>query len=80
MGPSFHQILIILLIVALLFGAAKLPQIGKGLGEAIKNFKKSVNDINEATDIDITPIAKKTAPAAEEKQDSSDEPQQGKNA
>lgn len=68
MGPSAHQLLIILLVVALLFGATKLPQIGKGLGEAIKNFKKSVNDINDATD--ITPIAtkkeEKPASAAEE--------------
>lgn len=54
-GP--WQIVIILLIIVLLFGAKKLPQIGKGMGEALRNFKKSVNDVEDATD--ITPIANK---------------------
>ena len=54
-GP--WQIIIILLIIVLLFGAKKLPQIGKGMGEALRNFKKSVNDVDDATD--ITPIANK---------------------
>ncbi|MDE7315990.1 MAG: twin-arginine translocase TatA/TatE family subunit, partial [Mucispirillum sp.] len=51
-GP--WQVILILLIIVLLFGAKKLPQIGKGMGEALRNFKKSVNDIDDATD--ITPI------------------------
>lgn len=51
MGIGSHQILLILLVVALLFGATKLPQIGKGMGEAIRNFKKSVKDVDDATDI-----------------------------
>mgnify|MGYP001580661422 CR=1 FL=1 len=34
--------LVILAIVLLLFGAAKLPSLGKGLGEGIRNFKKSL--------------------------------------
>ena len=38
-GP--WQVIIILLVVVLLFGAKKLPQIGKGMGEALRNFKKS---------------------------------------
>lgn len=62
MGISAQNVLIILLIVAILFGASKLPQIGKGMGEAIRNFKKSVKDIDDATD--ITPIeAKREEPA-----------------
>lgn len=36
------EILLILLIVALLFGGKKLPDLGKGLGEGIKNFKNSL--------------------------------------
>lgn len=51
MGIGSNQILLILLVVALLFGATKLPQIGKGMGEAIRNFKKSVKDVDDATDI-----------------------------
>lgn len=54
-GP--WQVILILLVIVLLFGAKKLPQIGKGMGEALRNFKKSVNDIDDATD--ITPIASK---------------------
>lgn len=36
------EILLIVLIVALLFGGKKLPELGKGLGDGIKNFKNSL--------------------------------------
>lgn len=36
------ELFVILLIVVVLFGASRLPQIGKGLGEGIKNFKKGL--------------------------------------
>jgi len=36
------ELLVILVIVILLFGVGKLPQLGKGLGEGIKNFKDSM--------------------------------------
>ncbi len=39
-----QELLIILLIVLIIFGASKLPQLGKGLGEGIKNFKKGIRD------------------------------------
>ena len=38
------ELLVILLIVVVLFGANKLPQLGRGLGTAIKNFKEGVNE------------------------------------
>ena len=38
------ELLIILLIVILIFGANKLPQLGKGIGSAIKDFKDGMND------------------------------------
>jgi sec-independent protein translocase protein TatA len=42
-GPvGLPELLIILAIVFLIFGANKLPQLGAGLGEGIKNFKKSI--------------------------------------
>ena len=41
------ELIVILLIVLLLFGAGKLPQIAKSMGEAIKEFKKSVNSKDE---------------------------------
>jgi sec-independent protein translocase protein TatA len=36
------ELLVILLIVLIVFGAGKLPQLGKGLGEGLRNFKDSV--------------------------------------
>lgn len=38
------ELLIILAIVVLLFGAGKLPQLGRGIGEAIRNFKGAMKD------------------------------------
>jgi len=41
---GFWEILLILLVVAVLFGGKKLPELGRGIGEAIKNFKKSMTE------------------------------------
>lgn len=49
---GWMELLLILIIVLIIFGAGKLPQLGEGLGKAIKGFKKSVH---EADAIDITP-------------------------
>jgi sec-independent protein translocase protein TatA len=49
-GPlGIPELLIILFIVFLIFGANKLPQLGAGLGEGIKNFKKSIKGDSEET-------------------------------
>jgi sec-independent protein translocase protein TatA len=44
------ELLVILLIVIVIFGAGKLPQLGKGLGEGIKNFKDAVKSGVEGKD------------------------------
>lgn len=44
MSPSIWQILIIVAIVVLLFGSKRIPELGKSLGEAIRGFKKGIND------------------------------------
>lgn len=41
-GPL--QIVLVLLVILLLFGASRLSEIGKGLGEGIRNFKKGLSD------------------------------------
>jgi len=51
-GLGATELIIILVIVIILFGASRLPEIGRGIGEAIKNFKKSTSDNPE---IDVTP-------------------------
>ncbi|BFU89156.1 MAG: Sec-independent protein translocase protein TatA [Nitrospira sp.] len=49
---GWMELMLILIIVLIIFGAGKLPQLGEGLGKAIKGFKKSVH---EADAIDVTP-------------------------
>ena len=54
-GMGFGELMLVLVIVVVVFGAQKLPQLGDGLGKAIKNFKRAVNAQNE---IDVSPTAK----------------------
>jgi sec-independent protein translocase protein TatA len=54
-GMGFGELVLILVIVVVVFGATKLPQLGDGLGKAIKNFKRAVNTQSE---IDVTPGSK----------------------
>jgi sec-independent protein translocase protein TatA len=51
-GLGTQELIIILLIVVVLFGATRLPKIGSGIGQAIRNFKKG---IKEGEEIDVTP-------------------------
>jgi sec-independent protein translocase protein TatA len=46
--PSVPHLLILLVVVLLLFGAGRLGELGKGLGEGIKNFKKGIADNDDA--------------------------------
>jgi len=50
---GFKEILIILLIVLILFGAKKIPELAKGLGSGVKEFKKAVNE-NDPADAKTT--------------------------
>ncbi len=50
---GWMELLLILFIVLIVFGAGKIPQLGEGLGKAIKGFKKSVH---EPDAIDVTPV------------------------
>ncbi len=48
---GFTELILILVIVLIIFGAGKLPQLGEGVGKAIKGFKKSLQEA-EAFDVD----------------------------
>jgi sec-independent protein translocase protein TatA len=48
-GLGTQELVVILAIVFLIFGAKRLPEIGSGLGKAIKNFKGGVKSIEEGT-------------------------------
>jgi sec-independent protein translocase protein TatA len=62
-GMGFGELVLVLIIVVVVFGATKLPQLGDGLGKAIKNFKRAVNSQDE---IDVSPGAKKGASELDE--------------
>ena len=47
MSLGAMEITIILIVVLLLFGGKKLPELAKGLGKGIKEFKKAKNDVSE---------------------------------
>ena len=55
-GIGTQEILVILVIVLVVFGAKRLPEIGGGLGRAIRNFRQAASEPDE---IDITPKADK---------------------
>jgi sec-independent protein translocase protein TatA len=46
-GLGLGELLVILLVLVLLFGASKLPQLGSGLGEGIKTFRKAFRDVQD---------------------------------
>lgn len=55
-GIGMQELLIILVIALVVFGANKLPEIGGGLGKAIRNFKRASTEPDE---VDITPKSPK---------------------
>ena len=58
-GIGMPELLVILVIIFIIFGAGKLPEIGSALGRGIKNFKKASHEPDE---IDVTPNSKKIDP------------------
>ncbi len=57
MGIGFPELMIILVIIMIIFGAGKLPEIGSAFGNSIKNFKKSMKEaeeIQEAANLEST--------------------------
>jgi len=57
-GLGVTELIIILVIVLIMFGAGKLPEIGDGIGRGIRNFRKAVKAPDE---IDVTPRDEKEA-------------------
>jgi len=57
-------ILLVIIVVLIITGFNKLPQVGSGLGRSIKNFKRSLNEPNE---IDVTPEAERKKHTDEDK-------------
>ena len=67
-APGGGQIILILVIVLIMFGAKKIPELAKGLGKGINEFKKATREVtDEIQNADTTtttpPVAPKTPPA-----------------
>jgi len=73
MGIGFPELMIILVIIMIIFGAGKLPQIGSALGNTIKNFKKSMKDA-EVEPIENTGEGQQDAPALQASSEEGDPP------
>lgn len=58
---GFGELVLVFLIVMLIFGAGRLPQIGEGIGKAIRNLKRGLNTDEE---IDVTPVDKQVTKQA----------------
>ncbi|CAA6817221.1 MAG: Twin-arginine translocation protein TatA [uncultured Sulfurovum sp.] len=74
--PSMPELLIVLAIVVLLFGAKKIPDLAKGMGRGIKDFKKAIKEDDE----DTKEIAKNDEKPAEKVEDKKTESQKSENA
>ena len=62
MGIGFPELMVILIIIMIIFGAGKLPEIGSAFGRSIKNFKGSMKEAEAAIESDSEPqeVAAKT--------------------
>jgi sec-independent protein translocase protein TatA len=57
--PGPWQIILIVLVILLLFGGRKIPELMKGLGQGMKEFKKATKDETKAEDEEDTELEKK---------------------
>lgn len=67
LGIGTQEIIVLALVVLLLFGGSKIPELMKGLGKGVKSFKEGMNEINEINDtkeLDSKP-SKKDKPEAQ---------------
>jgi sec-independent protein translocase protein TatA len=70
MGIGFRELLIILLIALVLFGAKKLKNVGSDLGSAVRGFKKAMNDGEDAQNKQLTDLTGSGAKDADFKEHS----------
>ena len=76
MGIGFPELMIILVIIMIIFGAGKLPEIGSAFGRSIKNFKTSMREAEEAEQVEENAqaqVAQGQPEAGENGQELSDE-------
>ena len=82
MGIGFPELMIILVIIMIIFGAGKLPEIGSAFGNSIRNFKKSMKEAEENAEENAEELPETTDEAsdtAEVTEGDSDEPKTDEN-
>lgn len=64
--PPIHlpELLIIVVIALIIFGPKKLPELARGLGEATREFRKSMSDVNREIENTVNPPETPATPAA----------------
>ncbi len=67
--PGGGELIIILVIVLILFGAKRIPEIAQGLGKGIREFKKSVKDVQTEIDVEENSTHKIEKAKKEEKEE-----------
>lgn len=60
-GLGQWELLVIFLVVLLLFGARRIPEMAQGLGKGIKEFRKAMRDVQE--EVDVSPKSADTGPS-----------------
>lgn len=60
---GFTEILILMLVLLLVFGAKRIPEIGASIGQGIKEFKKSLKDVGDADVRNVVPPPPPSAPS-----------------
>lgn len=82
-GIGTTELIIIMFIILLIFGAKKLPELAQGLGKGIREFKKASNDIQEELSMNKPddPIrSTESEKTSEKKDEAKSEQQKGKNS
>ena len=76
MGIGFPELMIILVIIMIIFGAGKLPEIGSAFGNSIRNFKKSMKEAEENAEelTEATDEAKEVTEGDGDNSDSAENP------
>lgn len=64
LGLGTNELLIVLVLILVLFGGAKVPQLMKGLGEGMKEFKKATRDDDDVRPVDNAPASRHIEPRA----------------
>jgi sec-independent protein translocase protein TatA len=78
MGIGFPELMIILVIIMIIFGAGKLPEIGSAFGNSIRNFKKSMKEAEENAE-ELPETTDEASDVAEVTEGDSDEPKTDEN-